>query len=609
MKRHHLLLAAVVLALAAAPLVLGNFAVSLLNDIGIGALVALGLVLLTGVGGATSFGQAAFVGIAAYGTAWLTTAHGVSPWLGLPFALALTGLTALAIGALTLRLGGHFLPLSTIAWGLSIAMLFGNMDALGRHTGLSSIPPLHIGSFSLAGPRAIYYLVWTLLGLACLFCHNVLRSRPGRAIRGLRGGATLLASVGADAFRVRLTLFVMAALLAGLAGWLYAHMNRFVSPSPFDVRASIEYLLMAVAGGLGHLSGALVGAALVLVMKNGLQDLLPLLTQRGAQLEAVAFAVLFIVLLHQARGGLMGFVTSRIRRHFPATPEAAAKAEPVDPLPRRTLPPSGELLLSVKGAVKRFGGLIAVNDVSFDVRVGEIVGLIGPNGAGKSTMFNLVTGTLPMTAGRVEFLGQDITGHAQQRIARAGLARTFQHVKLRPSMSLLDNVALGAHARARAGLIAAGLGLDRREEAQILAEARRQLARIGLADRAHELAGSLPLGTQRILEIARALAADPVLLVLDEPAAGLRRKEKQALGDLLRRLRDEGVTILIVEHDMDFVMKLVDRLVVMTFGSKLVEGSPAAVRADPQVQAAYLGSVVEKPVAAPVVPGELARSA
>jgi len=248
----------------------------------------------------------------------------------------------------------------------------------------------------------------------------------------------------------------------------------------------------------------------------------------------------------------------------------------------------------VKGAVKRFGGLVAVNDVSFDVRAGEIVGLIGPNGAGKSTMFNLVTGTLPMTAGRVEFLGRDITGLAQQRIARLGMARTFQHVKLRPHMSLLDNVALGAHARAGAGVLAAGLRLDRREEAQILAEAQRQLVRIGLGDRIHELAGSLPLGTQRVLEIARALAADPVLLVLDEPAAGLRRKEKQALGELLRRLRGEGVTILIVEHDMDFVMKLVDRLVVMTFGAKLVEGSPAAVRADPKVQVAYLGSVVEK---------------
>jgi branched-chain amino acid transport system permease protein len=194
-----------------------------------------------------------------------------------------------------------------------------------------------------------------------------------------------------------------------------------------------------------------------------------------------------------------------------------------------------------------------------------------------------------MTGGKVEFLGRDITGLAQRVIAQRGMARTFQHVKLRPQMSLLDNVALGAHGRTRAGVIAAGLRLDRGEERRILAEAMRQLGRIGLADRAHEAAGSLPLGTQRILEIARALAADPVLLVLDEPAAGLRRQEKRALAELLKRLRGEGVTILVVEHDMDFVMKLVDRLVVMNFGAKLVEGDPAAVRADPRVQAAYLG--------------------
>ena len=582
---------AILVALALVPLLAGNFTVSLLNDIGIGALVALGLVLLTGVGGATSFGQAAFVGIAAYASAWLTTTQGMSPWIGLGFALLLTGVSALAIGMLTLRLGGHFLPLSTIAWGLSIAMLFGNLDALGRHTGLSNIPPLHIGGLSLADPRAMFYLIWVLVGLALLFCHNLLRSRPGRAIRGLRGGAILLASVGADAYRVRLTLFVTAALLAGLAGWLYAHMNRFVSPSPFDVRASIEYLLMAVAGGLGYLAGALVGSGLVLVLKNSLQDVLPLLTQRAGQLEAIVFAALFIALLHFARSGLMGYAMRWWRRRGLPASTAHGVGAPVEPLPHRQMPARGTTILSVQGAVKRFGGLVAVNDVSFEVKAGEIVGLIGPNGAGKSTMFNLLTCTLPMTAGKVRFLDRDIAGMPQRDVAKLGLARTFQHVKLRPHMSLLDNVALGAHARTRAGVLRAGLRLDRAEERQILQEAQRQLERIGLGDRAHELAGSLPLGTQRILEIARALAADPVLLVLDEPAAGLRRKEKMALGELLRKLRDEGVTILIVEHDMDFVMKLVDRLVVMNFGAKLVEGVPAEVRADARVQAAYLGSV------------------
>jgi branched-chain amino acid transport system permease protein len=239
---------------------------------------------------------------------------------------------------------------------------------------------------------------------------------------------------------------------------------------------------------------------------------------------------------------------------------------------------------------KRFGGLVAVNDVSFAVDAGEIVGLIGPNGAGKSTMFNLLTCTLPMTAGRVHFLGRDISGRPQKEVARMGLARTFQHVKLRPQMSLLDNVALGAWSRTTSGVLRAGLRLDRAEERRIRAEAWRQLDRIGLAARAHEAAGSLPLGTQRILEIARALAADPVLLVLDEPAAGLRRQEKEALAALLNRLREDGLTILIVEHDMEFVMRLVDRLVVMNFGQKLAEGGPAQVRADVRVQDAYLGA-------------------
>ena len=587
--RHRVVVVAVVAVIALAPLVLGKFGVSLLNDIGIGALVALGLVLLTGIGGATSFGQAAFVGIAAYASAWLTTAHGASPWLGLAFALALTGLAALAIGLLTLLLGGHFLPLSTIAWGLSIALLFGNVDALGRHTGLANVPPLRVGPWSLVEPRAIYVLIWALVGLAFVFSRNLLRSRPGRAIRSLRGGAVLLASVGADAFRVRLTLFVLAALLAGLAGWLYAHMNRFVSPSPFDVRASIEYLLMAVGGGLGQLSGALAGSAVVLLLKNVLQDTLPLLTQRAGQLQAVAFAVLFILLLQHARGGLMGFVRRWTSGRFAAAEVDLASLAGAEPLPRRTLPAAGARVLAVTGAIKRFGGLVAVDDVSFEIRAGEIVGLIGPNGAGKSTLFNLLTRTAPMTAGGIEFLGRDVSALPQRQLARLGMARTFQHVKLRPQMSLLDNVALGAYGRTHAGLLAAGLGLGRGEERRSLAEAMRQLARVGLEGRAHELAGSLPLGTQRTLEIARALAADPVLLVLDEPAAGLRRQEKRALGELLRTLRAEGVTILVVEHDMDFVMKLVDRLVVMNFGAKLVEGAPAAVRADPRVQAAYLG--------------------
>jgi branched-chain amino acid transport system permease protein len=581
---------AVVAVLALLPLALGHFGLGLMNDIGIGALVAMGLVMLTGIGGVTSFGQAAFVGISAYATAWLSTSLAMSPWLGLLFSLLTTGIAALLIGMLTLRLGSHYLPISTIAWGLSVPIVLSNIEALGSHTGITNIAPVQVGGFSLAAPGAMYYLIWGVVGLAYLFSSNLLQSRLGRAMRSLRGGNSLLASVGADGYQLRLKLFVYAALLAALAGWLYAHNNRYVSPTTFDVHGSINYLLMAVVGGLLQLFGAVVGAAIVILLHNVLQDVLPLLSDRGAQMEVTVFSLLFLLLLHHARAGLCGYVLKLVAR-FGYTRRAVPvrTTHEVPPLARRTLPPAGKTILSAREVVRRFGGLVAVNEVSFDIAAGEIVGLIGPNGAGKSTMFNLLTGAIRLTSGTVSFMDCETTRLSQRQIADLGMGRTFQHVKLRPQMSLLDNVALGAHGRTRSGLIAAGLGLDLREEEQIFAEARTQLGRIGLAGREHELAGALPLGTQRLLEIARALMVDPVLLILDEPAAGLRHGEKQELAVLLNQLRRDGVTIMIVEHDMDFVMKLVDRLIVMNFGSKLMEGNPAAVRRDARVQAAYLG--------------------
>jgi branched-chain amino acid transport system permease protein len=231
-----------------------------------------------------------------------------------------------------------------------------------------------------------------------------------------------------------------------------------------------------------------------------------------------------------------------------------------------------------------------VNDVSFSVRAGEIVALIGPNGAGKSTTFNLVSGVLPLTAGEVLLRGEPVQGLPSREVARRGLSRTFQHVKLVADMSVLENAALGTYLRTRSGTLAALLRRDRAEERCALREAERQLRRIGLGEQLHELAGNLALGPQRLVEIARALASDPALLLLDEPAAGLRHKEKKALAAVLRQLKEEGLSLLLVEHDMDFVMGLADRIVVMEFGTKLVEGDPATVRADPAVRAAYLGT-------------------
>jgi len=576
---------AVIALLAAAPFYATSFTITLLNYIGIYALVALGLVLLTGFGGLTSFGQAAFVGIAAYGTAWLTTAEGASPWLGLLFALGLTALVAALLGAVTLRLGGHYLPLGTVAWGLAIFFLFGNFEALGRHNGLANVPPIYVGPFSLEPTDAIYYLIGAVLIAATILVANLLQSREGRAIRSLRGGVVMVESLGISVFRIRLITFVLAALLAGLSGWLYAHMSRFVSPAPFDLRMGIQYLFMAILGGSGHILGAVVGAAIITLLENVLQDVLPLFARDGQQLEVIVFAVIYVLVLQFARGGVMPFAL----RYLPKRTEKLIVS--AEPLARRTMPKPGTPLLTVERLVKRFGGLEAVNEVGFAVAAGEIVALIGPNGAGKSTVFNLITGAMRSDAGKVMFLGQDITRANQRRIAAAGIARTFQHVKLRSSMSLIDNVLLGTYLRTRSGFVAGALRFDRAEEARARFEALHHLKRVGLDANPNELAGNLPLGRQRILEVARALAADPALIILDEPAAGLSRPEKRALAELLRALRREGVTVLLVEHDVEFVMTLVDRVVVMDFGSKLVEGAPASVRADPRVQEAYLGSV------------------
>ena len=581
-----LVAAAVVLLIAAAPFYLAPFSVSLMNYIGVYALVALGLVLLTGVGGMVSFGQSAFMGIAAYATAWLSAVQGLSPWLGLVLALVLTGAVAAILGAVTLRLKGHFLSLSTIAWGLAIYFTFGNFPGLGNYSGITAIPPISIGSMALETSKEIYYLIWAILLGAMLLSHNLLNSRMGRAMRALRGGNAMVESLGVNAFRVRLVTFVISALLAAFAGWLYAHMNRFVSPTPFDVTMGIEFLMMAMVGGSGYLLGAIVGSALITLLKNSVQDYLPLIAPSAAgQLEIVVFSALFIVFLQYAREGIVPFVA-----HFLPEPKREPP-EKAEPLPRRAQPEPGRMLLTAEACTRHFGGLVAVNDVSFELKSGEILGLIGPNGAGKSTMFNLLTGALPVSAGRIRFSNTDITHTAQRKIARAGIARTFQHVKLRPRMSLLDNVLLGTYTRTKAGFLAGALRLDRREEKEARYEALRQLERVGLGDKPYELAGNLPLGNQRVLEIARALAADPILLVLDEPAAGLRRQEKLALAGLLRSLKQEGLTILIVEHDMEFVMNLVDRIFVMEFGCKLCEGDPAAVRADERVQEAYLGGV------------------
>jgi len=578
----------VLLALAVpvvALLPLPDFWIAQLNYIGLYALVSLGLVLLTGVGGLTSFGQAAFVGIGAYTTAWFTLNTGMSPWLTLFVGLAFTAISAMIVGVITLRMSGHYLPLATIAWGLSLYYLMGNLDALGKYDGLLGLKSLSIGSINLAQGRLFFVLCWAMLIASAVALLNLLDSRPGRAIRSLKGGTQMAEAMGINTFRYKVTIFVTAALFASVAGWLLAHFQRTVNPSAFGLKMGIEYLFMTVVGGVGYVWGAIVGAGLVKLLDDWLQVALPALIGTSGSYEVIVFGVVLVLVLKYLPEGLWSLVA----RKFPP-PNRLIDWADADDLPVRGKPQDGERVLVVDRIRKQFGGLVAVNDISFDIAAGQIVGLIGPNGAGKSTTFNLITGGLSKTSGGVTFLGEDVSALPSREISRKGMARTFQHVKMIADMTVLENVAMGAYTRGSSGVVMSMLRANRAEEQRLMKEAQRQLQRIGMGDYLHEQVGNLAMGPQRLMEIARALCCDPALLLLDEPAAGLRHLEKQALAAVLRQLQSEGMSILLVEHDMDLVMDVCDQLVVMEFGTLLTRGTPAEVQAIPAVRAAYLGT-------------------
>lgn len=575
----------ILVAAIVAQFVLPDFYVALFNYVGLSALVCMGLVLLTGVAGITSFGQAAFAGIGAYATAYLSARMGISPWVGLLSGLVLTVAASAFIGAITLGLSGHYLPLSTIAWSVALYFYIGNIDALGGHTGISGIPPISLFGFVLDSHREFIIVIWLVIAVFFVLISNLLGGRVGRAVRGLRSGAILVESFGISAKRMRMIAFVYAAVLASLSGWLYAHLLNFVNPTPFSIVAGVKYLFMTVVGGVGHLAGAILGASIFTFLQNSLQDLAEKISVGAADFEIVVWGILMIGLLQIMPEGIFPHLATRMSRPRKRAPGN----DPHALLPTQRGGEKQMVTLKVDALSKNFGGLAAVSNLSFEVRTGEILGLIGPNGAGKSTTFEMIAGVLSPSLGEVLLNAERISGLPLLDVAKRGVARTFQHVRLVRNMSVIENVMIGGYLRGRGGIIAGSLCLDREEERAFRAEAEKQLTRVGLLGVANELTGNLALGQQRLVEIARALSMDPVVLLLDEPAAGLRYLEKEALALLLKRLRGEGIAVTIIEHDMDFLMNLVDRVVVMNFGIKIAEGKPQEVRTHKEVLDAYLG--------------------
>ena len=319
-----------------------EFWITLANYIGLYSIVAIGLVLLTGVGGLTSFGQAAFVGIGAYTTAYLTAAYGMDPWVTLVIGVALTALAAFVLGVITMPLSGHYLPLGTIAWGLSLYYLFGNLESLGKYDGISGIEPISLFGTPLTSGRQMYYLIWLIVIVVVITSRNLLNSRPGRAIRALKGGGVMAESMGVDTARMKTVVFVYAAVIAGISGWLYAHLQRAVNPSPFSLNVGIEYLFMAVIGGAGYIWGAILGATVLTILKDQLQGILPALFGASGNYEMIVFGILLIVLLQHAPDGLWPY----IRKWFPQKRSVTAPTQGIA-LSMREKPRAGTNILEV----------------------------------------------------------------------------------------------------------------------------------------------------------------------------------------------------------------------------------------------------------------------
>nr|WP_275107248.1 branched-chain amino acid ABC transporter ATP-binding protein/permease [Sulfobacillus harzensis] len=548
------------------------------------ALANLGLTVILGYTGQISLGQAAFFGIGAYATA-IVSLHTHSLWMGLIAGIALTAIFGLIIGLSTLKMAGHYLAMVTIGFQVLISLVLNNwIPVTGGPNGITGIVRPHFFGISMLDDKPFLYLVIVILMLVASGVHVLRRFTWGRALRGIRENELAARVMGVNAFLGKAVAFTVGAAIAGLGGGLYASAAMYISPSTFNFTQSVTFLAMTVVGGAGSAAGTILGTVVLTLLPEFLRFL------QNIYLVVYALIVLVVVVL------LPGGIWSTVERLWQRIVAPTLPSLKSGSTPRPNLVTAGAPVLTLEGVSKSFGGLKAVDDMNLTVLGQEAHALVGPNGSGKTTVLNLISGVYPLSSGTVMLQESRINGLPADRITARGIARTFQNIRLCKEMTALENVMLGLHRHRRATFLGNMLGspASRREQRDFEIRAMEALNFVGLSELALRPAVSLAHGQQRLVELARALVAEPTVLLLDEPAAGLNDTETANLLAVLNRLKSQGTTILLIEHDMALVTKLADRLTVLNFGRKIAQGSVEEVLKDPLVLEAFLGQDKEE---------------
>jgi branched-chain amino acid transport system permease protein len=537
------------------------------------AIAVFGLTVVLGLCGQINLGQAAFFGLGAYAVGLGTAALHLNFWVALAMGMAIAAAAGAVLGMTTLRLGGHYLAMVTISFQQIMTLVMVNWIPVTRGPdGVSGIerPALFQSSQAFLG------LCVFAMALVGYFVWRLPHTRLGRAMRAVRDNELAASVAGVNVYKVKVAAFALSALLGGIGGGLFASGFSYVSPDQFSFAESIVFITMTLLGGVASPVGALIGTALLIALPESLRFM-----KSVPGLYLAIYGLSIILIIRYMPDGIWGFVQDRVRRLLPPAPFEGAPTDLVLVPPGAAAASASEPALQVDGLAKHFGGVKAVDGVSFTVRRGTVHALIGPNGSGKTTTLNVLSGLYSATAGRVTLAGEDVTMLPAHARTVAGLGRTFQNIRLFRSMTALENVVIGAEQ--------GGHGSEF-DHAALIERARAALAFVGLEERAHEVVTGFSYGHQRLIEIARALAGEPSLLLLDEPAAGLNSTEKLALRELLQRISDKGLTILIIDHDMTLVTEVADRITVLNFGRCIADGEVATVIRQPEVITAYLGS-------------------